>query len=294
MSFDASKVEKLSDFRDKFRDFSTYDEEFVSKIHPLFVSRMPKRSAKGKAHKETIRSPKMTDDKRRLTRKRLSECTLSDIKNSILPVSDKALYEQLVSLWKEKGKDAFAEPVYKNGKTVDKNGNPISPVTTIKVYSVEPSGILINKGTQFVNNGDTVCLNIYRRKEKYFAAPIYVHSLNSKNIEILPTPNGRSAVEKADFDSIRNEDGKIFATEENGFEFVMSVFPNDYVKIYYGDNKITEGYYVKYGIAGGTLSLIEHNNPSKANLDMIHCSVGTAMNIKKMNISVLGDNYIEE
>lgn len=293
MSCDASKVEKLSDFRGKFRDFSTYDEEFLLKIHPLFVSRMPKRSARGKVHKETIRSPKMTDDKRRLTRKRLSECTISDIEKSVLPVSDKALYEQLVSLWSEKGKDAFKGPVYKNGKTVDKNGNPISPVSTIKVYSVEPSGILINHGTQFANNGDTVCLNIYSRGGRFFAAPVYVHILHSDKIEILPTPKGRSATEKADFDAIRSEDGKIFATKENGFEFVMSVFPNDYIRLYYGD-KTVEGYYVKYGVSGGALSLIEHNSTSKADSDMIHCSVGSAVNIKKLNISVLGDNYVEE
>lgn len=293
MSYDASRIEKLSDFRDKFRDFKSYDEKFISKIHPMFISRMPKRSARGQAHKETIRSPMITDDKRRLTRKRLVDCNDKDIENSILPVSDKALYEQLMSLWKKKGKDAFKKPVYKNGKTTDKNGNPISPVTTIKVYSVEPSGILINKGTQFVNNGDTVCLNVYRRKNKYFAAPVYVHMLKSREMEILPTPSGRSKEEKDDFDTIRDENGKIFATKENGFEFIMSIYPNDYVRLTYQDHS-TEGYYVKYGITGGTISLVEHNNPSKADLDMIHCSLGAATDVKRLNISILGDNYTEE
>ena len=291
MSYDASKVEKLADFRDKFRDFETYDEEFVSKIHPMFISRMPKRSAKGQAHKETIRSPKITDDKRRLTRKRLADCDLSDIENSILPESDQALYKQLVALWNKKGKDAFKDPIYKNGRTVDKNGKPISPVSTIKVYSVEPSGILINNGTQFVNNGDMVCLNIYKRKNKFFAAPVYVHMLNSDKIEILPTPNGRSADEKADFNSVRDKNGKIFATKENGFEFMMSVFPNDYVRFIYSD-KVIEGYYVKYGTAAGQISLIYHNQANKEKL--ISCSLGSVIDVKKLNISILGDNYIEE
>ena len=293
MSYDVSKVEKLKDFQDKFRNFPAYDKEFISTIHPMFVSRMPKRSARGQAHKETIRSPKITDDKKRLMRKRLADCDIKDIENSILPVSDNILYKQLVGLWNAKGKAAFKEAIYKNDKTVDKNGNPISPVTTIKVYSVEPSGIMINKGTQFVNNGNTICLNIYKRKEKYFCAPVYVHALNSKKVEILPTPTGRGKDKKVDFDTIRDKNGRIFATKENGFEFVMSVYPNDYMRFYYDDH-ITEGYYVKYGITGGTISLVEHNNPSKADLDMIHCSVGTATNIRKLNISILGDNYVEE
>ena len=42
-----------------------------------------------------------------------------------------------------------------------------------------------------------------------------------------------------------------------------------------------------------TLSLISHNSTSKNDLDMIHCSVGQAVAIYKLNISVLGDNYIE-
>lgn len=294
MSYNESTIENLADFRDKFRDFDTYDDEFLQKIHPLFVSRMPKRSTKGAAHQDTIRSPKKTDDDRRLTRKRIQDITLDDLENSVLKESDSALYNQLKQLLEEKGKDAFKEPVYKNNKTVDKNGNPISRVTTIKVYSKQPSGILINKGTQFVNNGDTVCLNIYRRKGydgkyKYFAAPVYVHMLRSKKLEILPTPNGRSKEEKEDYKSIK-EDGRIFATPENGFEQVLSVFPNDYIQFIYTD-RIVEGYYIKYGITGGTFSLIGHNMTSKGDLDLIHTSAGSAIDIKIIPISVLGDNY---
>ncbi|MBR2709513.1 type II CRISPR RNA-guided endonuclease Cas9 [Candidatus Saccharibacteria bacterium] len=308
ITYDASKVEKLSDFRDKFKDFKTYDEEFISKIHPMFISRMPKRSTKGLAHEATFRSPKKKDDNRRLTSVRLEkimekgpEEALRILDKSILPESDMVLYEQLRDLVLKKGKDAFSEPVYKNKKTVDKNGKPISPVTSIKVYDTKPdsSGVYLNydknneKYTQYADNGSAVCLNIYKRKNKLFAAPVYVRSFKSNKVEILPTPNGKSKDEKSDFNAVRDEDGRIFATKENGFEFVMSLYPNDYVRIYYEDH-ITEGYYVKYGIAVGTISLIEHNNPSKADLGMIRCSLGSAVNIKKLNISVLGDNYIEE
>ena len=54
---------------------------------------------------------------------------------------------------------------------------------------------------------------------------------------------------------------------------------------------LDEGYYVKYGVANGTFSLIHHSQTSKADLDLIHCSIGEATELKVLNISVLGDNY---
>ena len=298
MNFESGKVEPLKDFRDKFRNFKTYDEAFLQKIHPLFVSRMPKRSAQGQAHKETIRSPKMIDDGRRLTRKRLSECTKKDIEASAARTSDSLLYNQLMALINERGeKEAFKEPVYKNNKRIDKNGKPLSPIASIKIYSTEPSGILINHGTQFVNNGSTICLSIYKLKMptgeyKYFAAPRYMHLVKSEHLEILPTPNGRSAEEKAFFDTLKDKDGRIYSKPSKRFKKVFDIFPNDYIRLTYPDH-VTEGYYVKYGITGGMISLINHNDTSKADLDMVHCSFGAANSVEKLDISILGDNYQE-
>lgn len=265
MRGDQEKIEDLTTFRDKFRDFKTYDKKFLNKIHPLVVSRLPKRNAKGSAHKDTIRSPKKTDDNRRLTRKRLSECTEADIDNSVLPESDKTFYEQLKSLLREKGEDALKEPIYKNNKKIDKNGHPLSPVSTIKVYSTEPSGILINHGTQFVNNGDTVCLDVWfdSEKQKYIFNPVYVHLFNSKK-------------RRKDF--------------ENKYEFKFSIFPNDYIKLHF-KNKNLEGYYVSYDVHSNVINLIKHNSPSKKSTDLLRPGVGTVQNVKLINISTLGDNY---
>lgn len=288
MSYDSDKIEKVKDFRDKFRDFETYDEEFVNKIHPMFVSRKPRRGVGGKAHKDTFRSPKSIDGKR-LTRKRLSKCTLKDIEESILPISDKALYDQLRNLWAEKGADAFKEPIWKNNKKTDKNGNPISPVTTIKVYSTEPSGILINHGTQFVNNDKMAYLNIYKRNGKFFAAPVYTHAVRQEKHKILPTPNPRGAKAKEEFNKIREENGDIYATPENGFEFVMSVFPNDYIRMI-NKNEIFEGYYTGFDIKTNQIRLLPHNRVSRT---ADRHPLASATDVYKLDISVLGDNYRE-
>lgn len=306
MSHSTGEIEKLSDFRDKFRQFKSYDEEFIQKIHPLFISRMPKHSVRGKAHEETIRSPRTKDGDLRLTRMKLDKKAAekyvknpkkSWLEDSVLVESDRVLYSQLKNLLETKGEKAFDEPVYKNNKKTDKNGHPLSPVRTVKVYEKKPntSGTYLNNHTQFADNGKTVCLNVYRRKVnagnyKFFAAPVYAHSLTKREIPILPTPAGRSAEEKSEFNKLRNADALIMATPENGFELVAQVFPNDYLKITY-PSRVIEGYYVKYGVANGAFSLMSHNQTSKDNLDLIHCSVGTAIDVEVQSISILGDNY---
>lgn len=309
MSYDVGAIEKLDDFRDKFRQFDSYDNEFLQTIHPLFVSRMPKRGLNGKMHEETIRSPKVVDGDRRTVRKRLDknfaknylECQKkgkvkdSYLETSVLPESDQVLYCQIKQAIEEKGENAFDEPIYKNGKSTDKNGNPLSPVSTIKVYEKKPdtSGIYINHGTQFVDNGKTICLNIYRRKMgngqyKLFSAPLYAHSLRKAAIPILPTPTGKSKEEKEEYNTLRNDKGDVLATKQNGFELVCQVFPNDYLKITYGDS-IVEGYYVKYDIGVGTVSLVTHNQAQKDTY--IRRPLGSATEAKVLPISILGDNY---
>lgn len=305
MTHDAGEIEKLSEFRDKFRNFKNYDKDFLQKIHPLFVSRMPKRSMKGQAHEATIRSPKVKDDMRTCRKKLNKEFAKNYLKNkskswlesSVLIESDKVLYEQLKSILETKGEHAFDEPVYKNDKKLDKNGHPLSPVRTIKVYEKKPntSGMYLNNGTQFADNGKTVCLNIYRRKDgagnyKIFAAPLYVHSLNKKEIPILPTPTGRSKEEKVGLTRLKSPDGLIMASLENGFELVARVFPNDYVKIIYPE-RVIEGYYVKYNSSSGNICLMAHNQSSKKDSVFINCSLGSAIDVAAIVISILGDNY---
>ena len=176
-----------------------------------------------------------------------------------------------------------------------KRTRPLSPVSTIKIYEKKPntSGTYLNHGTQFADNGKTVCLNIYRRQDstgnyKLFAAPLYLHSINKKDIPILPTPKGRSKEEKIEFDRLRNENALIMATPENGFELIAQIFPNDYLKITYPDCAL-EGYYVGYDTDNTRLSLIKHNTADKTTI--IRKPLNGAIAIKVLPISVLGDNY---
>lgn len=272
--------ETLAQWRDQFRDvYKDQDEEFKKSIHPIFVSRMPKRGGDGPVNKETIRSPKSKGDMRTV-RTSLSKINLKALDDSVLPESDRALYEQLKQRLTENSNDpakAFAEPVYKNDKRFDKNGRPLSPVSAIKVYSKNPdtSGFLVNHDKAYVNNGSMIRLDVYKKvnakgKTEHFFVPIYAHQARTGSKRILPEP----------------KKGPRFI--DDSFEKVCELFSNDYVKISAPD-KVVEGYYVKYNIANGGVTLRKHFSPG-ASLDF-KTGAKSATSIQRLDINVLGDNY---
>lgn len=305
-----------SKLHNELRGLANYDEEFRLSARPIFVSRTPKRSGKGSTNQDTIRSPKIVEDyendkgEKVVARKQriaLSGVKLKDLYDSPVRQTDPKLYEILKQRLEDAGDDpkkAFAEPIYKPTK----DGSRGNIVRGIKVYDTAKSktGFYINDGKAFVNNGSTIRLDVYKRKNfkgeyEYYFAPIYTYMLKVKKVngkkveiisnpEILPTPNGRSANEKADFDTIREADGKIYATIENGFEKQFSVYPNGYVRIYM-KNKIVEGYYVKYDIVNAVVQLITHDTPGKDKSKLIKVSARSATEIQCFDISILGDNY---
>lgn len=258
------------------------DDEFRLSVKPIFVSRMPRRKGTGPAHKETIRSPKVKDNDQRTVRMPLTKIKRKDVENSALKESDKWLYTELLRRLDAHGDNpekAFAEPVYKNNKQLDKNGKPLSPVSTIKVYSTQPSGFYLNNKRAFVNNGSMVRLDVYQKSNKkgkieHFFVPVYVHQIGkgkSVSTKILPTPKG-------------------FTDIDETFTKVCSLYPNDYVRIYFA-NKVIEGYYSGYDASGGTIVSYPHAVASKGMKVANRTSARSAALIERFDISVLGDNY---
>lgn len=176
---------------------------------------------------------------------------------------------------------AFAEPIYKSDKQVDKNGNPISPVSTIKVYSANPetSGFLVNNGRAYVNNGSMVRVDVYKKvnakgKIEHFFVPVYANQIRKGHPEIrptriLPSPKG-------------------FTDVDNSFDFVCSLYPNDYVRCGF-DTATKEGYYVAYDISDARLKLFPQTAALKEQSYRI--SPRSSSSIQKIDINVLGDNY---
>lgn len=272
----------IATLQNELRGLENYDDEFRLSIKPIFVSRMPRRKAAAQAHKETIRSPKVKDNDQRTVRMPLNKVKRKDVENSVLKESDKWLYDKLLErldAHDNNPEKAFAEPVYKNDKKFDKNGKQLSPVSTIKVYSTQPSGFYINDGKAFVNNGSMVRLDVYQKPNKsgkieHFFVPVYTHQVGKNKptpTKILPAPKG-------------------FTDVDETFTKVCSLYPNDYVRCYFG-NEIKEGYYVKYGINNGAMQVIAHSTASKDKDHLIQISPRSANLIERYDISVLGDNY---
>ena len=272
----------IATLQNELRGLDNYDEEFRLSVKPIFVSRMPRRKAVAQAHKETVRSPKVKDNDKRTVRMPLNKVKRKDIENSVLKESDKWLYDKLLErldAHDNNPEKAFAEPVYKNDKKFDKNGKQLSPVSTVKVYSTQPSGFYINNGKAFVNNGSMVRLDVYQKPNKkgkieHFFVPVYAHQVGKNKptpTKILPAPKG-------------------FTDVDETFTKVCSLYPNDYVRIYL-KNKILEGYYSGYDISVGTVILYPHFTPSKDIKVANRVSARSATLIERYDIAILGDNY---
>lgn len=286
-----TSINTLAEWRDQFREiYKDQDEEFRNSIHPIFVSRMPKRKGTGSLHDDTIRSPKgiLIDEKTGIIsanpnrssfiRKKIQDVNLADLEKSILRQSDAVLYQQLKSLLEVNGNDpkkAFKEPVYKNNVKIDKNGCPLSPVTTIKINDDKhvKSGISLNHGTQFVNNGSMVRLDVYQKEvkgeKKLFYVPIYTYQVRKGSNRIIPTTCGYDFV-------------------DNTFTKLCSVYPNDYLIMKKGD-EILQGYYIKYAISTSQIAYISNILPGSKDAEI---ATGRALSeLHRLDISVLGDNY---
>ena len=272
----------IATLQNELRGLDNYDEDFRLSVKPIFVSRMPRRKAAAQAHKETIRSPKVKDNDQRTVRMPLNKVKRKDVENSVLKESDKWLYDKLLErldAHDDNPEKAFAEPVYKNDKKFDKNGKQLSPVSTIKVYSTQPSGFYINDGKAFVNNGSMVRLDVYQKPNKkgkieHFFVPVYAHQVGGNKptpTKILPAPKG-------------------FTDVDETFTKVCSLYPNDYVRCYFG-NEIKEGYYVSFNINNGAMQVMSHSAVNKSNDSLIQISPRSANLIERYDISVLGDNY---
>lgn len=286
-----ASVNTLAEWRDQFREiYKDQDEEFRSSIHPIFVSRMPKRKGTGSLHDDTIRSPKgiLIDEKTGIVsanpnrssfiRKRLQDVKIADLEKSILKQSDKLLYQQLENLLEANGDDpkkAFKEPVYKNNVKFDKNGHPLSPVTTIKINDDKSvkSGISLNHGTQFVNNGSMVRLDVYQKdikgEKKLFYVPIYTHQVRKGSNRILPTTCGYDFVDET-------------------FKKLFSLYPNDYLIMKKGD-ELLQGYYIGFDTDSARISYV--SNLLSGNSVFNRVTGRSLTELYRLDISVLGDNY---
>lgn len=219
----------------KHGKFTNYDDVDVTKIKPIFVSRMPERKITGRAHKDTMRSQKfikngynftvVKKDLRNISKQEI-ESIVNNEEFKILYMSDRIMYDSIYEKMKQNG--FKADKAFANGyRKHSKNGK--SPtVRSVKVPTIGNTGVKL-KNESIAENANMVRVDVFQKDNKYYLVPIYVADFVSGKL-----PN-KAIV------AFKDENEWIDMTDEYSFKF--SLYPNDLVKIKKKNEKEFFAYY---------------------------------------------------
>lgn len=276
------QIDDPQQLREMLADYGTYSEHDLQTVRPLFVSRAPQRRSGGAAHKETIYAqPEWLKKQGGVTQKvPLSSLTLKDLDQLVDPHRNQRLYQAIRKRLEEfggKGEKAFSadNPFYKP----DKKGKPTGPVvrTVTKVIDKQ-SGIPVRGGV--AKNDTMLRVDLFTKGGKFYLIPIYVHH----RVEGLPN---RAIV--------ASKDEEEWTEVDQSFEFLYSLYPNDYVVIQ-RKKDVVEGYYASCHRRTGNINLWsqDRNRNIGKNGAIEGVGVKTALSIQKCHVDMLGRRYLAE
>ncbi|MCH1627740.1 type II CRISPR RNA-guided endonuclease Cas9 [Fredinandcohnia quinoae] len=238
----------------------------------MIVSRMPKRSVTGAAHKETIMMCGGKEEKtgKTIIVKRVALKEIKFDKNGDFEMvgkdQDTATYEAIKQRYLEYEKDAttaFVKPLYKPCK--EGIGNPIKKVKV----KVETKSFVREVNGGVANNGDLVRIDIFQKDGKYSMVPVYVMDTTS-----LKLPN-KIVTPKKGYD--------LWTEIDSTFQFHCSIHPYDLIRVKNG--KIDEFYYfATIDISNNVVECIEVNTPNKKKISLSGLHL-----LEKYEVGILGD-----
>jgi CRISPR-associated endonuclease Csn1 len=254
--------------------FPNYTAEELADLRPLFVSRAPRRKAKGAAHQETIRSfrDRGPEEKWRtgtVLRTSIRNLTLKNLEDMVGKDRDVRLYEALkerLRAFDDRGNKAFAEPFHK--PTRDGSQGPL--VRTVKLYTAGASGIPVRGG--LANNGEMIRVDVYAKGRKFFLVPHYVDDIAKKRIR-------KQAI-------VASKPEPQWTPIDDSFEFRFSLFKDDLVRVVIKDRECF-GYYTGTSRSTGAINIKAHDSST------IWESTGvkTCQIFEKYHVDVLGNYY---
>ncbi|MDF9763829.1 CRISPR-associated endonuclease Csn1 [Peribacillus simplex] len=239
------------------------------------VSRTPRRSATGEAHKETIFKKGRVDEKTGKTFiiQRLPLSKIPFDKNGDFPMvgkeSDPATYHAIKNRFIEYGMDAnsaFVEPLFKPSKRGQKN--------QIKKVQIEdkPKTYVREVNGGVAANGNLVRADIFHKDNKYFAIPIYVFDTTLSELPNKIIKAGKGI--------------KKWPSIDDSYQFKFSLHPYDLIRIVAKD-KDTFLYFISLDISTGNMECKEINIPSVIKDNRF--SLGGINLLEKYQTSILGD-----
>ncbi len=203
---------------------------------PILVSRMPNRTVRGEAHKETVKRVEGRDDKGRIMsskRVRLEDLTPRVLKRMVGAQRDRALYEVLERQLAAHGGDgakAFSEPFYKPSRS----DRTAPRVRSIRVYDDPSSGGTHVRGG-IADNGAMVRTDVFERDSKFYLVPVYLKDVAA---DVLPTRAIVAFKAEEDWREI-----------DDSYRFAFSLYMNDLVRLV---KKSRDGADVWFGYFKGT------------------------------------------
>lgn len=269
-----------------------YQDQDLSNVKPIFVSRMPRHKVTGAAHKATIKSSKyLSSDGIVVYKTDLSNLKLDkngEIANYFAPESDTLLYAALKARLKQfnnKAKDAFAEPMYKPKS----DGTPGPLVKKVKVFEKSTLNVPVQQATAVADNDSMVRVDVfYVKGDGYYLVPIYIADTLKKCL-----PNKAIVAYKPYAEWPEMEDKN----------FIFSLYPNDLIKFTHKKevkfSKVNKGstlaneiyskesivYYKGCNINTAAMTIINNDNSY-----CVHSlGVKTLTNLEKYQVDVLGN-----
>lgn len=241
-----------------------YSYEDILAVKPCLVSRMATRKTKGPAHKDTIRSAKLKDEGKVITKTSLTELKLKndEIVGYYNPSSDILLYNALKERLKQfngKASEAFKEPFYKPTKSGEQG--PL--VKKVKIYEESSLTVDVNSGRGVAANDTMIRIDVfYVENDGYYFVPVYVADTVKS---VLPNKAVVANKPYSEWKEMSDED------------FVFSLYPNDMIMVQSKEIKMSltnKGstlpeehisvnellYYKKAGISTGSIHVITHDN----------------------------------
>jgi CRISPR-associated endonuclease Csn1 len=277
-------TDDLEELRARMQMYGTYPAEALEALRPLFVSRAPQRRNGGAAHKDTIYAqPERLKAQGGVTQKvPIASLKPADLDKLIDPHRNEKLYAAIrARLDAHGGKGDKAFPQDNPLRKPDRDGNPTGPVVrTVTMVIDKLSGIPVRGG--IAKNDTMLRVDVFRHKKdgKFHLVPVYVHHAVAKEL-----PN-RAIV------AFKDEEAWTQIDEQN-FDFLFSLHPNDFIRISQKNKAPILGYYASCHRGTGNLNLWAHDRNQKIGKDgqIEGIGVKTAVALEKFHVDVLGNIY---
>ena len=274
-------VDDPSLLQSEMEKFGTYPSEALKILRPLFVSRAPQRRNKGSAHKDTIYAqPERLKAQGGVTQKvALSDLSLKDLAMLVDPHRNEKLYTAIrTRLEQHGGKGDKAFPANNPLRKPDSNGNPTGPIVRSVTLVIDKlSGIPIRGG--IAKNDSMLRVDVFSKKGQFHLVPVYVHHTVAKLLPDRAIVQGKNESE--------------WTLIDDGFQFLFSLYSNDFVRIQQKGKAPILGYYSSCHRGTGSLNLWAHDRSLQVGKGGMIESIGvkTALSIEKFNVDVLGNRY---